>query len=126
AEALGQEQVHHVAADEAGAPGDDGSGRLVHAASPFFLTLRTLKYRSSSMLRGIFPALKARHRSRTASSAARRGRNPSRSAILREQTWYERMSSVGLVVMPTGAFSGISSSTTFLTMWASSVTVWFW
>jgi len=61
-----EQVINHVASDEAGAAGDDGTGSC-HAALRTFI-VRTLKYLVSSKLLGILPSLKALHRSRTASS----------------------------------------------------------
>ena len=70
--APGEEEIDHVAADEPGASGDDRDRLPGHAALTTFI-LRTLKYRSSARLSGSFPSLKARQRSRTASSTVRFG-----------------------------------------------------
>src|SRR2546426_128148 len=85
------QQVHHMASDEAGAAGDDGQRTFRHQTALFFRIL-TLKYRSSVMLSGSLPSLKALQRSRTASSMVRFGLKPSLAAILSEVMRYERES----------------------------------
>ena len=67
-----EEQVHHVAADEAGGPGHHGDLRVGHFSSIAF-TVRTLTYLSSSRLLGSFPAFNASQMPRTASSMLLRG-----------------------------------------------------
>src|SRR5262249_51949711 len=85
--AAAQQEVDHVAADEARPSRDDGHRRDAHQPARFAFSTRTLTYRSSVRLSGNRPSLNARHRSRTASSMPRRGRKPSRAAILSELMW---------------------------------------
>src|SRR5579862_1612728 len=115
AKAFLQQQIHHVTADEARAAGDDSDSFRTHFR-PIFLTVLTLKYRSSPRLLGNLPALNARHRSRTASSTLRFGTKPNLAAIFFEETWYERRSLDGVVSTRIGAFSGNSSSTILRTI----------
>jgi hypothetical protein len=84
-EALRQEEIDHVAADEPGAAGDD-CDRTAHCGTSCLVVL-TLKYLSSSKLSGSLPSRKATHRSRTASSIERLGSQPRMSRIFLDDTW---------------------------------------
>ena len=86
AKAALEQEIDHVAADEAGAPGNDRNWLLAHAALMAFI-VRTLKYRSLVRLSGSFPALNAWHKSRAASSTERLGTKPSTRLIFSELMW---------------------------------------
>ena len=72
-----EQQIDHVAADEAGAAGDDGDRLRAHAACSFFMradvVVAVVVHSCSAACRRV----KARQRSRTASSIVRLGAKPS-------------------------------------------------
>src|SRR5262249_33611516 len=81
-----EQDVDHVAADEAGAAGHHRNlARLAHFAPSFFM-VRTLYYQSWSKLFGMRWLRKARVRSRTASSMLRLGLKPRTRFTLFELT----------------------------------------
>src|SRR6266516_283331 len=88
-EAVPQQRIDEVAADEPGAAGDHCDRFETHAALRRFRR-RTLKYRSSCMLFGSLPSWNAEHSSRTASAIVCLGRKPSTLRILSELMWYDR------------------------------------